>query len=107
VIIHDFDIDWPSRTVRPLETDPPLVINANAVLALSVAVERFETVARQAGKITECLGRLETVKLELRGSLDRGERFDSPTGGERPRSFVPTHPKIIVNGSGQYALRQA
>src|SRR3990172_2811406 len=89
VILHDFDTDRPGRTVWPLKTDPPLVVDANAVLALPVAAERFEAVARQAGKVHECRGRLQTVELELRGPLNRGTRLDSLAGGEGPGSFVP------------------
>jgi len=89
VIIHDFDIDRPGRTVWPLETNPPLVVDANPVLALPVAAQRFESVARQAGKVLECRGRLETIELELRGPLNRGERLDALAGGEGPGPFVP------------------
>jgi hypothetical protein len=46
VIVYDFDIDRPGRTIWPLETDPPPVVKVNAVLALPVAAQRFETVAR-------------------------------------------------------------
>src|SRR5436190_13885557 len=89
VIVHDFDIDRPGRTVWPLEADPPLVVDANAVLALPVATECFESIAWQAGKILKCCRRLETVELELRGPFKGGERLGSLPGGESSGSFVP------------------
>jgi len=37
VIINDLDVLWALRLVRPFETDPPLIVDADAVLASSVA----------------------------------------------------------------------
>jgi len=45
MIIDDLDIDGTGGTFRPFEANPPLVIDADAVLALSVPSQRFETVA--------------------------------------------------------------
>jgi hypothetical protein len=45
MIIYDFD--FVRVSVFPDETDAPLVIDANAVPARSVALEGFEAVARR------------------------------------------------------------
>jgi len=44
MIVDDFDIAWAS--FAPYETDAPLVIDPDAVLAAAGASKRFETVAR-------------------------------------------------------------
>jgi len=89
VIVHDLNIDRTRRTFRPLETNPPLVIDADAVLAFPVPEQRLETVARQGGKVLQRHGRLETIKLQRRGPLDSRERLDPLAGREFPRPFVP------------------
>ena len=47
VVIHNLDVRRSGRFVWPLKTDPPLVVNPNAVLAFAVAFQGLETVARQ------------------------------------------------------------
>ena len=47
MIINNLNIDWSRRSLRPLEANPPLIINADAILALTVVFERFEAVAWQ------------------------------------------------------------
>jgi hypothetical protein len=53
VIIDDLDIDGAGRAVRPFEADPPLIIDADAVLPLTVALERFQPVTRQDSKVLQ------------------------------------------------------
>jgi hypothetical protein len=36
MVTDDLDVFGPIRSLRPLEADPPLLIDANAVLALPV-----------------------------------------------------------------------
>jgi len=45
VIIDDFDVHRARRSIRPLKTDAPLIIDADAVLPLPIALEGFEPVA--------------------------------------------------------------
>src|SRR5450759_4527244 len=68
-VIHDFHMQWTRRLVRPLKADPPLVVDADAVLALPVALQGLEFVARQCRQISERVRRLEPVQLEPRGPL--------------------------------------
>ncbi|HKV48711.1 MAG TPA: hypothetical protein VJN69_11530 [Candidatus Acidoferrales bacterium] len=48
----------------PLEANPPLVIDANAVLVVTVASQGFEAVPRQRRKITKRRSGLHAVQLE-------------------------------------------
>ena len=45
VVIDDFDVGGPS--IRPSETNPPAIINANAMLPKAIAFECFKPVARR------------------------------------------------------------
>jgi hypothetical protein len=45
VVINDPDIDRAGRFFGPFKANPPLVIDADAVLSLSVTKERFMPIA--------------------------------------------------------------
>lgn len=54
----------------PEETDPPLVVDANAVLAGPVAAERLETMGRRQAEIAQSSGGDDTLKSHPRTPLD-------------------------------------
>ena len=89
MIIDNLDIRWTGSAFRPFEANPPLIVDADAVLASSVSFQRFKPVARQNGEIFQLDGRLETVQLQPRGTFDTGECFDTFAGGEIGRALVP------------------
>jgi hypothetical protein len=66
-----------------------LIVNANAVLALAVADQRFEAIAGQNGKVSERCGYLQTVKLQARGTLKPRECLDPFAGSEISGPAVP------------------
>lgn len=47
MVVHDFDIVRTRRAWRPFKAYPPLVIDADAVLAFVVALQGLETVSGQ------------------------------------------------------------
>jgi hypothetical protein len=51
VIIHDLDIVCVPFT--PNEAETPLVIDPNAVLSLSVAVQGFQTISRRRHQVSQ------------------------------------------------------
>ncbi len=55
MIIDDFDI--PGILPVPAETNAILAIHANAILALPVALEDFQSIARWNAKFVEGAGR--------------------------------------------------
>lgn len=87
MIIDDFNIYRPQGSLRPLETNPPLVIDPDAVLALAVALERFETVSWQV-QIEQRCRRIELVELHLRLALKASESLAPVSIGELSRLFV-------------------
>src|SRR5271157_353014 len=89
VIIDNLHIRRPRRAAGPLEAHAPLIVVANAVLALAVATQRFKTVARQRGKIPKRRGRLQTVQLQARGTLDSREGLDALPARELSGPLIP------------------
>src|SRR5437870_1863149 len=89
MIVDDLNVDRTDGTFRPLETDPPLVIDPDAVLTLTVPDQHFEPVAGQDGKVPQRHHCLDTVKLQLRGPFDPRECLDPFASGEFPGPFVP------------------
>jgi hypothetical protein len=59
-----------------------LVVDPNAVLALSVALQGLEAVAGQRRQILQREGGLDTVQLEPSRPFNARQRLDSFPGGE-------------------------
>jgi hypothetical protein len=43
VVVHEFN--FPYGIVAPLEAEPPLIVNADAILTASIAVQGFKAIA--------------------------------------------------------------
>ncbi len=82
MVIDNLHVRWAVRFVGPFKTDPPLVVDPNAVLALSVSPQRLQPVAGQRAKVLENGGRLQSVPLQTGGAFDSGERLYPFTGGK-------------------------
>src|SRR5262245_35050341 len=88
VVVNDFDGGGASVALSPFETDAPLIIDADAVLPLSISAQCFEPVTGQRGEISQRRRRLETVQLQLRRTLNSGKSLDSLALGEFASPFV-------------------
>jgi len=53
MIVHDLDLARPGLAGRPLETDAPLLIDANGILSGTISFERLEAVPRQGAERIE------------------------------------------------------
>jgi len=51
VEIYDLHIHRPGRLLGPLKANPPLVVDADAVLAFAVTRQCFKTVAGQGSQV--------------------------------------------------------
>src|SRR5215471_15388193 len=69
MVIGDFHVV--RVAVLPDEANAELIVNPNAVLALTVALQRFQPVARRRLEIVECVGRMHHSKFAERDALDR------------------------------------
>lgn len=68
VVVHDFD--FRCAGLGPAEANPPLIIDANAVLAGSISTKRLETIARWNPKVLKKTGNLQLPQLAPSYGLD-------------------------------------
>jgi len=97
VIVHDLDIFRACN--RPPETDPKLLVHANAMLPGTVALERFEPVSRWDTEVFKPSRDLQLSKLAPRNCLDIHESRHTPTVREELRvgtSERYNHRKILT-----------
>jgi hypothetical protein len=106
VVIDDFDLARPRVAFRPFKANPPLVVDANTVLPLTIAFERFQPGARKAAQRLQVRGSLQPVKTFLRLPAERLEGWNMLALGERACSFVPEL-RIMWACAEKDALRQA
>jgi hypothetical protein len=88
VIIHDLDVEWPGRIIRPFKTDASLPIDTNAVLSLPVTTQGLEMVTWQQHQTLARYGSLQDCQTLLRLPLERLKFSYALTGGEARRAPV-------------------
>ena len=69
VVINDFDIM--RIALLPSKTDPPLIVDANAVLPHSITGELLESVTRRHAQVLQRGGRVELDQFSQRDTMDR------------------------------------
>ena len=83
------DLDVPCLTFTPPETNPPLIINADAMLTASIAVQGFEAIAWRDLKVIDLLCRVDGEKFGSRTALYLvGNAPDRVASKERDCTFV-------------------
>jgi hypothetical protein len=75
VVVYDLDVARTLRTLRPLETDPPLIVVTDAVLTLSVAFQGLKPVPWQV-EVEQRSSGIELIESHLRLSSNTAEGFD-------------------------------
>ncbi|SUS07460.1 hypothetical protein DF3PB_440017 [uncultured Defluviicoccus sp.] len=68
VVIHDLNIDC--IAIAPNETDPPLIVDADAVLTCAVSSQALQTVTRRRPQVIEGAGVMELDELPLADRQD-------------------------------------
>ena len=66
------DLDVPGFAITPYETDPPLVVDANAVLLFPITSQALQAVARREPQIVQAGGRIEHSQFSERCALEIG-----------------------------------
>ncbi len=83
------DLDMPSFTVSPNETNAPLFVDANTVLPLALSFQGFQPIARRYAQVTQSGSCLDHQKLRPRMPLDsHGQVANSQTDEDGCRTFV-------------------
>jgi len=68
VIVHDFNVV--SVAVSPHETETPLIVDPNAVLPRSVAMQCFQAIAGRSCQVAQFGGAIQLPKLSPCDPLD-------------------------------------
>lgn len=88
MVVNDFDIHWVLFAIGPFETNAVLIINANAVLALTITAQRLQPVFSHSAEGVKTHRCLKLVKLGLSLESETGECLDELTIGETLRVSV-------------------
>ena len=70
MVVDDLDVEGIGGA--PDETDAPLIVDADAVLARTIALERLEPIAGRDAKVSEGVGRIEDDEFPKRDALKAG-----------------------------------
>jgi hypothetical protein len=89
MVINDLDVARLRLAVRPLETNPPAIVDPDAVLTRPIAPQRLEAVARQhhEGSFVWC--RFQKFQALVCLARERLKLADSLTGSKLSRALVP------------------
>jgi hypothetical protein len=68
VVIHNLDVFGPC--IRPSETNPPLRVDADAVLTGSLSAQRFQTISRWCRQIPQLGCVIQHLQFSLRCVFD-------------------------------------
>jgi hypothetical protein len=83
------DLYVPSLTIMPIKTYPPLLVDADAVLARAVAVKSFQTVAGRCPQIVKPISRIYRQKLCASPPLNLMRQItDGVACKDRGRTFI-------------------
>jgi hypothetical protein len=77
----------------PDKTDAPLIIDANTVLPLAVAMECFEAITGRRGKVADFYGSIQLPQLPLGNSLD---------GAPSPDGVTPVQELCLLGAKALY-----
>jgi hypothetical protein len=89
VIIDDLNVGRARRSIVPLEANPPLIVDADGVLALPIAFESFQPIARQSRKVSQAGRRFQPVKADFGLPGKTGKFPDTLSIGEARGPIVP------------------
>lgn len=68
VVISNFD--FVRIAVAPNKTEPPLIVNADAVLSVTVAAQRFQPIARERRQVLKLLSGVQHCQFSQRRLLE-------------------------------------
>lgn len=73
MVVHDLNVV--GIPVAPNKADTPLIVDPNAVLSLSVSVERFQPIARRRCQVPQISGNIQLAQLPLSYPLESLKPF--------------------------------
>ena len=64
------DLDIPGCAISPYKAEPPLIVDANAVLALTIAAQSLQTITGRHPQIVQLPGGITGQKLRAGAPLN-------------------------------------
>src|SRR5439155_20273186 len=75
------DLNFVGIATLPAETDAKLIVDSNAVLALAIPMQPFESIARRNGQLGAVLDLIDLSELAASRRPDRGRANAASSGG--------------------------
>ena len=88
VIIDDLDVK--GVTLTPPETDPPLLVDPDAVLALAIAFQSLELIRARNRKILQVSSGVQLLQLHQRPVLNVARKTLGVLATPYPFGFLPS-----------------
>jgi hypothetical protein len=89
MIIDNFHIRRPGIAFWPFEANPPLSVDTNAVLRLTIPFQHLKVIAAQRPKVVEARCSIENVQALIGLLFDGLKSGDARSTGESLGSLVP------------------
>ena len=107
MIVDNLNVYGSRCLLGPLKTHPPLIIDADTVLAFPISFENFKTVAGQCRQVLQGNGSFKAIQFQACSSFDSGECLDSFSDREVFGSLITVADDHQLIMTSAYALRQA
>ena len=82
------DLDIPGRAIAPYKAEPPLIVDANAVLALTIAAQSLQPVTGRHPQIVQLPGGINGQKLRAGAPLKSVPEALAPRSPQRSQPFA-------------------
>jgi hypothetical protein len=92
MVVHDLDVGRPGSSTWPLEADPPLLVDPDAVLTFSVAFQGLEAIASDVPQVLQAVCRVQDLQPAPRSARK------AVKGGHRdPIERLRSVPRIMAD----------
>jgi hypothetical protein len=68
-------LDIGGASFAPVETDAPLVVDADRILTPPLALQRLQAISRRRAQIAQCVRLIDQAQLPQRDRLDVGRQL--------------------------------
>ena len=93
------DLDIPGRAIAPYKAEPPLIVDANAVLALTIAAQSLQTVTGRHPQIVQLPGGINAQKLRAGAPLNLYRKPSHPVARKDRSRYVLSRRRRLARNS--------
>ena len=87
MVINDLHIEC--IAFQPDKTDLPLIIDANRILALTLALQRLQSVTGRFREFGQTANLIKILQLSSRGTFDSSKSWNVDIVEQGAREFIP------------------